>query len=121
MRKRSILLLMAILFAVSIIGCAGVQSVKPYELGKVTAETILYQARVAQNQGTITENQFVQVRDAYDKFKAAQDVAIDARKAMIAVGTADAEQKATVAMNNLLILSTEFIALAQKFGLMEVE
>jgi len=101
--------------------CAGVQSVKPYELGKVTAETILYQARVAQNQGTITENQFVQVRDAYDKFKAAQDVAIDARKAMIAVGTADAEQKATVAMNNLLILSTEFIALAQKFGLMEVE
>lgn len=120
MRKRSILLLMVMMvFCLS--ACAGVQSVKPYELGKVTAETILYQARVAQNQGTITENQFVQVRDAYDKFKAAQDVAIDARKAMIAVGTADAEQKATVAMNNLLILSTEFIALAQKFGLMEVE
>ena len=120
MRKRSILLLMVMMvFCLS--ACAGVQSVKPYELGKVTAETILYQARVAQNNGTITENQFVQVRDAYDKFKAAQDVAIDARKAMIAVGTADAEQKATVAMNNLLILSTEFIALAQKFGLMEVE
>jgi Flp pilus assembly protein TadD len=120
MRKRSILLLMVMMvFCLS--ACAGVQSVKPYELGKVTAETILYQARVAQNQGTITENQFVQVRDAYDKFKAAQDVAIDARKAMIAVGTADAEQKAIVAMNNLLILSTEFIALAQKFGLMEVE
>ena len=120
MRKRNILLLM-VLMVFCLSACASVQSVKPYELGKVTAETILYQARVAQNQGTITENQFVQVRDAYDKFKAAQDVAIDARKAMIAVGTADAEQKATVAMNNLLILSTEFIALAQKFGLMEVE
>ena len=120
MRKRSILLLMVMMvFCLS--ACAGVQSVKPYELGKVTAETILYQARVAQNQGTITEGQFVQVRDAYDKFKAAQDVAINARKAMIAIGTADAEQKATVAMNNLLILSTEFIALAQNLGLMEVE
>ena len=120
MRKRNILLLMFLMvFCLS--ACAGVQSVKPYELGKVTAETILYQARVAQNNGTITENQFVQVRDAYDKFKVAQDVAIDARKAMIAVGTADAEQKATVAMDNLLILSTEFITLAQKFGLMEVE
>jgi hypothetical protein len=120
MRKRNILLLM-VLMVFCLSACAGVQSVKPYELGKVTAETILYQARVAMNQGTITKNQFVQVRDAYDKFKAAQDVAIDARKAMIAVGTADAEQKATVAMNNLLILSTEFITLAQKFGLMEVE
>jgi hypothetical protein len=120
MRKRNILLLMvAMVFCLS--ACAGVQSVKPYELGKVTAETILYQARVAMNQGTITEDQFVQVRDAYDKFKLAQDYAIDARKAMIAIGTADAENKAMVAMNNLLILSTEFITLAQKFGLMEVE
>jgi hypothetical protein len=120
MRKRNILLLM-VLMVFCLSACAGVQSVKPYELGKVTAETILYQARVAMNQGTITEDQFIQVRDAYDKFKLAQDYAIDARKAMIAIGTADAEQKATVAMNNLLILSTEFITLAQKFGLMEVE
>ena len=121
MRKRSILLLMAVFFAVSIIGCAGVQSVKPYELGKVTAETILYQARVAMNQVKITEDQFIQVRDAYDKVKLAQDYAIDARKAMIAIGTADAENKAMVAMNNLLTLSTEFITLAQNLGLMEVK
>ena len=42
-------------------------------------------------------------------------------KAMIAIGTADAENKAMVAMNNLLTLSTEFIALAQNLGLMEVK
>jgi len=120
MRKRSILLLMVMMvFCLS--ACAGVQSVKPYELGKVTAETILYNARVQQNQGVITADQFGQVRKVYDDFKAAQDVAIDARKAMIAVGTADAEQRATVAMSNLLTISTEFIALAQNLGLMEVE
>jgi len=119
MRKRNILLLM-VLMVFCLSACAGVQSVKPYELGKVTAETILYQARVAMNQGTITEDQLFR-KGRLRQFKLAQDYAIDARKAMIAIGTADAENKAMVAMNNLLTLSTEFITLAQNLGLMEVK
>jgi hypothetical protein len=99
--------------------CAGVQSVKPYELGKVTAETILYQARVAHNDGILSDDQFYKVRDAYDKFRDAQNVAIDARKSLIAYNTAENQNKANIAMNEVLKLSTEFLALAQSLGLME--
>lgn len=102
------------------VGCVtGPQPVKQYELGKVTAETILYEARVMQNHGAITVDQFNQIRDIYDQLRQAQDIAIDARKAVIAYNTTDNQNKFTVAMNNVLALSIRMVTLAQNIGLMK--
>jgi len=108
-----------VLAAFALAGCSGPQPVKQYELGKVTAETILYDARIMQNQGKITAAQFDQVRKVYDQLKQAQDAAIDARKAMIAYDTADSKAKAQTAMDGVLRLSTQMLTLAQDIGLMK--
>ena len=98
--------------------CTGPQTVKPYELGKVTAETLLYDARAMQNKGTITAAQFDQVRKVYDQLRVAQDIAIDARKAVIVANAApDVAAKAQTAMNNVIQLSTQLIGLAQSIGI----
>jgi hypothetical protein len=98
--------------------CTGVQTVKPYELGKVTAETILFDARVMMNKKVITTAQFDEVRKVYDQLKVAQDIAIDARKAVIKTNSApDAISKSSLAMSNVIILSTRLIELAQSMGI----
>lgn len=97
--------------------CAGPQTVKQYELGKVAAESLLYDARVLQNKGMITADQFNQVRKVYDQLKQAQDIAIDARKAVISYNTAENKAKATTAMSNVLSLSTQLVGLAQSMGI----
>jgi hypothetical protein len=71
--------------AILALGACGTQSfVKPVQITKDTAETVLYQARIMQNKGTLTAIQFDQVRKAYDALKIAQDVVIDARVAYLA-------------------------------------
>ncbi len=71
--------------AIIALGACGTQSfVKPVQITKETAETVLYQARIMQNKGTLTAIQFDQVRKAYDALKIAQDVVIDARVAYLA-------------------------------------
>lgn len=108
-----------ILAVIGFMACAGPQPVKQYELGKVTAETLLYEARMAQNRAQITAAQFDQVKKVYDQLKMAQDLAIDARKAMITFNTVDNQAKAQKAMEAVLGLSSQFVALATDLGLMK--
>ncbi|MCX5825090.1 MAG: hypothetical protein NTY86_16755 [Deltaproteobacteria bacterium] len=119
--KRNIVLNILVLAVVVLFlaACAGPQQVKTYELGKVTAESILFNARVLQNKGQISAAQFDQIRKIYDQFKQAQDTAIDARKAVIAYNTADNQAKAQTAMNGVLQFSAQMISLAQGLGLMK--
>jgi hypothetical protein len=113
---RILVLALAVIFLAA---CAGPQQVKPYELGKVAAESLLFNARVLQNKGQISAAQFDQIRTVYDQFKQAQDAAIDARKTVIAYNTADNQAKAQTAMNGVLQFSTQLISLAQGMGLMK--
>jgi hypothetical protein len=112
-------ILVSIFIVFALVACAGPQPVKPYELGKVTAETILYEARMAQNRAQITAAQFDEVRKVYDQLKQAQDIAIDARKAMITFNTVDNQKKATVAMDSVFRISAQMITLANSVGLMK--
>jgi hypothetical protein len=98
--------------------CTGVQTVKPYELGKVTAETILFDARVLMNKKVITPVQFDSMLKVYDQLKVAQDIAIDARIAVIKTNSApDALNKANLAMNNVISLSMRLLTLAESMGI----
>ena len=118
-RFKEIKLLILFSCLLALVACAGPQPVKQYELGKVTAETLLYEARMAQNRAQITASQFSQVKIVYDQLKQAQDLAIDTRKAMITFNTVDNQAKAQKAMDAVLSLSTQFIALATDLGLMK--
>ena len=97
--------------------CAGPQTVKPFELGKVAAESLLYDARILQNKGTITADQVNQVRKVYDQLKVAQDIAIDARKAVIMQNDPANQAKAATAMSSVITISTQLIGLAQSMGI----
>lgn len=122
MRKRQSIIfaiLTAIALAAMLFACAGPQPVRQYELGKVAAESILFEARVLQNQGKITAAQFDKVRAVYDRLKQTQDLAIDARKALIAYNTADNQNKAQAAMTAVLQLSTQMVGLATELGFMK--
>ncbi len=118
---KRILTALFVLAMFALMACAGPQPVKQYELGKVAAESVLYEARVMQNKGQISAAQFDQIRKVYDQLKQAQDAAIDARKVMIAYDSADSRTKAQTAMNGVLRLSTQLIMLAQSIGLMKGE
>jgi len=108
-----------IMAVIMFMACAGPQPVKQYELGKVTAETLLYEARMAQNRAQITAAQFDQVKKVYDQLKQAQDIAIDARKAMITFNTVDNQAKSQKSMEAVLALSGRFVALATDIGLIK--
>jgi len=119
MKRNALNILVLAVVALLLAACAGPQQVKPYELGKVTAESILFNARVLQNKGQISADRFEQIRQIYDQFRQAQDTAIDARKAVIAYNTADNQAKARAAMNGVLLLSARLVSLAQGIGLMK--
>lgn len=116
-RFKEIKLLMLCSCLLALMACAGPQTVKPFELGKVAAESLLYDARILQNKGTITADQFSQVRKVYDQLKVAQDVAIDARKAVISYDTGTNQERAAKAMSNVISISTQLIGLAQSMGI----
>lgn len=116
-RFKEIKLLILFSCLLALVACAGPQTVKPFELGKVAAESLLYDARILQNKGTITADQFAQVRKVYDQLKTAQDIAIDARKAVILYDTADNQAKAAAAMSSVVSISTQLIGLAQSMGI----
>jgi uncharacterized protein YcfL len=118
MKRIGLIAVLVAAFAL-VAGCSGTQPVKQYEMGKVAAETILFDARVMQNRGTITADQFEQIRKVYDQLKQAQDIAIDAREAMITYETSGSKLRAQVAMEGVLRLSAQMITLAQSMGLMK--
>jgi len=117
MRKRIGVVIVCLFLMAIVLACSGVQTVKPYELGKVTAETLLFDARIAQNQGKITADQFDQVRKVYDQLKVAQDTAINARKAVIMVNNPATQNKAQEALNQVLAISMQLVNLAQSLGM----
>jgi len=115
-RKRIILAAICmLLLSVACQQCSTVQTTKPYEIGKVTAETILYEARILQNRGELSEQDFETVRGIYDKLKDAQDVAINARMSLIQYHSAGAETQAEIAMLEVVNLSSELLRLAAKY------
>ena len=114
-RKRSILTLLIALLMILAIGCAAVQSTKPYAVTKATAEETLFQARVLQNQGAITAEEFSTVKAAYDTLKKAQDAAIDARLAFLSKNSQEAEQKMNSAATEAAAALAGLISLAEKF------
>ncbi len=117
-----LLVLVLMVYAMGIlVNCAGPQTVKPYELGRVTAETLLYDARIMQNKGALTADQFNQVRTVYDQLKVAQDIAISARKAVVDNSKDASPAKVSNAMNNVINLSTQLIKLAQSMGIKGVQ
>jgi len=116
-RFKEIKIAILLVCLLALTACPGVQTVKPFELGKVAAESLLYDARVLQNKGMITADQFNQVRKVYDQLKQAQDIAIDARKAVITYNTTDNQAKAQAATSSVVSLSTQLIGLAQSMGI----
>lgn len=97
--------------------CSGVQTVAPYEIGKVAAEAILYDARILQNQGVITAVQFDRIRKLYDQLAIAQNIAIDARKTVIVFNTAENQEKVKIAMTHVIEISAQLMELAVSLGI----
>jgi len=116
--RRTIALITACLFlSAAVAACSGIQTVQPYEIGKVAAESLLYDARVLQNQGVITPDQFAQIRKIYDQLSIAQSIAIDARKMVIVYNTAENQDKVRLTMSNVTALSSQLLDLAISLGI----
>ncbi|MCL4490470.1 MAG: hypothetical protein M1510_00990 [Nitrospirae bacterium] len=81
------------LTVLALTACTGAQMVKTAEVSKSTGESILYEARMLQNKGVITDGQFNNIRDMYDLWQPAEKLAIEARIAYLRVKTADNKQK----------------------------
>ncbi len=116
-----VVLLLVLCSLVALAACTGPQTVKPYAVVKATAEEILFDARVLQNKGQITDVQFETINTYYNKVKDALDVAIDARLALIAVNSVENQNKVTVATVKAIQLLSEFQALAVQFGIKGVK
>lgn len=123
MKKSLIALLIFAMLAISpailITGCATGPVVQTVEVTQVTAESILKQARIAQNQGKLTDEQFKKVRNTYDKLKMAVDVSIDARIAYLTYQTADTDAQLQAAINGVTGLTVELLSLASQFQLIK--
>jgi hypothetical protein len=114
---RSIVFLIALvtIMAVAVTGCTTAAQVKAAQANTASGEAILFQARVAQNQGTITPAQYQQVRDIYTKWRAATILAIDAEEVYLKVNTADAKDKLAVALSNAGVIFQDLTRLAVEF------
>lgn len=116
--KLSIKTLMALALTVFVSVSCGTQSfVKPVKITKDTAEAALYQARVMQNNGTLTADQFATVRKAYDALKTAQDTVIDARVAYLADGSATKKAALDAALTALANELANLTRVAGDFGI----
>ena len=91
---------------------------KSFEATTVTAETILYKARVAQNSGVITSDQFAKIADVYTKWRACQIVAIDAEKVYLRMNTADAKNKLAAALVEGDRVFSDLVGAAKAFKLL---
>lgn len=107
------LIVFALVFSV---GCAGTQSVAPYEIGKVTAETILYEARVMQNEGKITDTDFAKVKKAYDTMAATQALAIDFRIAYLQNRDAANKVQYEAYLRNIPLLLKDLLDIGAALG-----
>ena len=83
---------------------------------KDTAETVLYEARVAQNNGIITAEQFGEIRTAYDELRQAQDAVINLRLAHLANPTESGQKAIDAQVLAVGALSLTFIDICRKYG-----
>lgn len=83
---------------------------------KDVAETVLYDARVAQNNGIITEKQFEEIRAAYDELKEAQDMVIDLRLAYLKNPTDYGQNAIDAQILAVSTFSLKFIDICRKYG-----
>lgn len=113
---RHVRALSVVVLCVFLVACAS-SMVKPLEVSKVTAETALYEARLLQNKGVITEAEFLQLKTVYDKLKIAQDVAIDTRIAYLMLSSTENEAKMLNARKVVTQLSAQFVSMAEKLGI----
>jgi len=100
-----------------LVGCAGPQTTKPYEIGKATAESILYEARVTQNTGKLSAADFAKIQQYYERYKLSQDFIIDTRYALVESYDADQKLQYDVALRNLPTLLKDLMDLAAGFGI----
>lgn len=113
----ALVVMLALVLAMLNSGCASGPVVQTIEVTKATAESILYEARIAQIKGKITDAQFNSIRDVYDKLRAAVNVSIDARIAYLTLQTTDTEQRMTEAVSAVTDMTVQLISLAAQFGL----
>lgn len=109
--------LAVLLMLSTLAGCSTGPVVQTMEVTKVTAESILYEARVAQGKGKITTGQFDVIRGAYDKLKVAVDLSIDARIGYLTLQTPDAEVRMTGTIAAVTDATVQLISLASSLGL----
>lgn len=110
--------LMITVLMLALAACGTPSFVKPTHVTKDTAETVLYQARVMQNKGTLTAAQFDTVRKAYDALKVAQDTVIDARIAYLTESTTTKQAILNAAISGVSKNLAAFMQLATDFGIM---
>lgn len=112
--KISFLMMLVMLF----ISCSKYRLLyEPYEIGKVTAETILFKSRIAQNKGLITEDQFNQIRKIYDDLYVLQNQAIDLTIAYVKYNKQSDKEKLDALMNEIEKLSLKLLELSLKYGI----
>lgn len=100
-----------------VVGCSGAQTTKPHEIGKATAESILYEARILQNSGKLSAADFEKVKRYYDRYKLSQDFIIDTRIALIKSYDATQKLQYDAALRNLPLLLKDLMDLAAGFGI----
>lgn len=99
------------------VGCSGTQTTKPYEIGKATAESILYEARIMQNSGKLSTADFEKIKRYYDRYKLSQDFIIDTRIALIRSYDASQKLQYDAALRNLPLLLKDLMDMAAGFGI----
>lgn len=118
--KPCIAVALILLMTLAAYGCTGGAFVKSTEATRTFAESVLYEARVSQNKGQLTAEQFATVKGVYDKLYDAQNSVIDARIAYLKATEgeqAKAEFNFKQATAVLGSVSADFVALAVKYGL----
>lgn len=97
-------------------GCSGVQTVAPYEIGKEAAVTILYEARLMNNSGKLSDEDFAKVKRAYDSLAAAQNLAIDFRITYLQSKDPADKIQYEAYLRNVPLLLKDLMELATSFG-----
>jgi hypothetical protein len=116
---RSAKVFLLLIMILSLVACGGTTVLKTAQVTKEAAEAALYEARILQNTGAITVDQFNEVRTAYDALKAAQDTLIDARESYIQSPSQDNKTALTSAASALARESTALIDVARKYKIGE--
>ena len=99
--------------------CGGTVVLKSAQVTKATAEAALTEAVAMKQSGTITPDQFAEVKKAYDALKVAQGVLIDARIAYLKSPTQDIQAAVDAAVSALAAASGKLVDIARTYKIGE--